>query len=191
MSKTTLKLRDSDYMGQIFNPNVGRFSMFYGVEGITSLYHGDWADPEVEYHGIHADYYDLEDYLWDVYSSRCEEDGKPTSDDEFSAWVKDNADMAYEWFEEYKAGRYIGDYYGIDGVKMYDYSLIPAADNKDRKWDRVRVEYDGKSVEYNDLEEWVYICRSNDPDAPTTQDDEAYAKANPDEVKSYFATMAA
>lgn len=189
---TTLKLRSSDYFRQVIEANCGSYGSFYDIEGITTLYHGDWADPEVEYNGIHANYYDLEDYLWDVYSSSCDGEGKPTSDDDFAIWVKDNADMVYEWFETYKEARYIGDFYGIEAIKMYDYSLLPAPSNESRKWENVRVECDGVSTEYNDLLELLYIYISNDPDSPVVIDDEEYAKyakSHPDEMTGYFASL--
>ena len=37
---------------------------WYGIEGITFLYHGEWADPEIEYKGHIFNSQDIEDAFY-------------------------------------------------------------------------------------------------------------------------------
>ena len=64
-----------------------------GVKGTTFISHGEWADSEIWYKGEEINSSELEDYLWDVYSEQCEEEGKKPTYGEY-----DN--LPTEWFEE-------------------------------------------------------------------------------------------
>ena len=178
---------------------------YRGIKGITMVSHGQ-NDPELFYKSIRADYYDLEDYLWDVYKERCEESGTTPSDDGFDTWVRDHASIAYDWFEDYKVSCRIGDYHGIEGVAMYDYSFTApsredtangilyegtddSGKSRYRDYSNVQVECNGVSEDYFDVEEWLAPqCGTSDGynyrhDAGAL---DAFAKANPDIVKFYF-----
>ena len=38
---------------------------WYGIEGITFLYHGEWADPEIEYKGHIFNSWDIENAFYE------------------------------------------------------------------------------------------------------------------------------
>ena len=62
---------------------------FYGIYGIRLIWHGDWSDPELIWHKKSFNYYDLENYLWEVYN----EDEQQI---DFDIWVKNNSYLARE-----------------------------------------------------------------------------------------------
>ena len=178
---------------------------YRGVKDVTMVSHGQ-SDPELFYKGIRADYYDLEDYLWEVYKERCEETGAKPDDDAFDSWVRDNVDTVYGWFEDYKESCRIGDYHGIEGVAMYDYSFTPSSHedfdrgvlyegtdesgkSRFRNYSNVQVECNGVSEDYFDVEEWL-ASQCEDADGYNYRHDigalDAFAKENPDIVKFYF-----
>ena len=75
---------------------------FYGIRGIRVLWHGDWADPELLWHGMIFNYYALEDALWGVYEEEHKKPGDTGVDatyDDFAAWVKKNASRAREFLQ--------------------------------------------------------------------------------------------
>ena len=64
-------------------------SGYMGIDDVKFISHGEWADPELEYDGAVANYWDVEDYLIDL----AKEEGVNTDDDdEYSKWVIKNAD---------------------------------------------------------------------------------------------------
>lgn len=65
---------------------------FYGIYGIQFIYHGDWADPELKWHGKSFNYYEIEAPLWETYKEDCE---NPNEDD-FATWIKKNAYLVRE-----------------------------------------------------------------------------------------------
>lgn len=46
---------------------------WHGVEGTRVIWHGEWADYEVEYNGELLNGNQLDDYAWDVFKAECEE----------------------------------------------------------------------------------------------------------------------
>lgn len=74
---------------------------FYGIYGIEFVYHGDWSDPEIIWHGKSFDYFDVENPMWEVFSEECEEKLVPVSDreDMFPGWVKSHASLAREYLQ--------------------------------------------------------------------------------------------
>lgn len=75
------------------------FGWFYGIYGIEMIPHGEWADPELVWHGKSFNYYDVEDSLWFEYKEFCHENGKTPNDDDFEKWVKKNAYLAREYLQ--------------------------------------------------------------------------------------------
>ena len=72
---------------------------FYGIYGIKLIWHGEWADPELVWHGKSFNYYDIEMPLWNDYVADCEYFGNVPNDDDFSLWVKNNARLAREYLQ--------------------------------------------------------------------------------------------
>lgn len=64
-------------------------SYFYGIYGIRFIWHGEWSDPEIIWHGKSFNYYDLENTLYSYY----QEEQNPL---DFEIWVKKNAALARE-----------------------------------------------------------------------------------------------
>lgn len=64
-------------------------SYFYGIYGIRFVWHGEWSDPELIWHGKSFNYYDVENTLYSYYS----EEKSPL---DFEIWVKKNAYLARE-----------------------------------------------------------------------------------------------
>lgn len=66
---------------------------FYGIYDIQFIWHGEWADPELIWHGKSFNYYDLENALYCDFK----EEHPNGSDDDFAVWVKKNAYIAREY----------------------------------------------------------------------------------------------
>lgn len=88
---------------------------FYGIRGIEFIYHGDWADPELVWHGRSFNYYDIEMPLWEAYTeeSRFVYHTDP-DENAFPAWVKKNAYLAREYLQNL-----------LDNKCFYGGQLIP------------------------------------------------------------------
>ena len=64
---------------------------WYGVPGIRMIWHGEWNDPELECDGYVANYWDVEDTMYEY----AKEDGiDADNDDAFAQYVRDHADDA-------------------------------------------------------------------------------------------------
>ena len=60
---------------------------FYGIYGIRFICHGEWANPELIWHGHTFDYYDVETPLYETFREECDDD------DMFPVWVKQHASL--------------------------------------------------------------------------------------------------
>lgn len=64
---------------------------WYGVPGIRMIWHGEWNDPELECDGYVANYWDVENTMYEY----AKEDGVDAdNDDAFAQYVRDHADDA-------------------------------------------------------------------------------------------------
>lgn len=72
---------------------------WYGIPDIGFIYHGDWADPEIEYDGETLNSCIVEDSMWSMYTEDCEEMGKESNIDEFTTYMKEHADDVYYLIE--------------------------------------------------------------------------------------------
>ena len=70
---------------------------FYGIYGIQFIWHGEWNDPELIWHGQSINYFDIEIPLWDYYNEECEEAGIEPDPEAFGDWVKKHAYLAREY----------------------------------------------------------------------------------------------
>lgn len=76
----------------------GKDNNWYGVPGIRMIWHGEWADPELECDGYVANYYDVENYLYE----NAKDDGIDVeNDDVFAEYVREHADDAKWMISEY------------------------------------------------------------------------------------------
>lgn len=67
---------------------------WYGIEGIGFVWHGQWADPEIEYNGKRINSYIVEETMWE----RFKEDGF-CNEDLFSNYMLEHADEVIELIE--------------------------------------------------------------------------------------------
>ena len=56
-----------------------------GVPGTRFIWHGEWADPEIEYKGHLINANDVDDYFYEVYKEEMEEYGYDMSFDDWMA----------------------------------------------------------------------------------------------------------
>ena len=60
-----------------------------GCQRIKMIWHGEWSDPELEYNGSIANYWDVEDWC----AEACREEGvNPNDKNAFANWIKQNED---------------------------------------------------------------------------------------------------
>lgn len=69
---------------------------FYGIRGIHFVYHGEWADPELIWHGKSFNYFDVENSLWELFQEDCKENKIQIDENIFPKWVKKNAYLSRE-----------------------------------------------------------------------------------------------
>lgn len=75
-----------------------------GVKGVTMIWHGEWADPELVYKGCYANYWAVEDSLFEMYKIECLTSKAYVLDDnqsEFNRFCQDYAEQVYELIEFY------------------------------------------------------------------------------------------
>lgn len=69
-----------------------------GVPGVTMIWHGEWADPELEYEGRIANYWDIEDAMYEW----ATEDGvNVDSDEDFNKYCQEHDYDVYALFDNY------------------------------------------------------------------------------------------
>lgn len=76
-----------------------------GVPNVRMTWHGEYSDPELEYNGIVANYYDIEDTLYEDFKKETgykTPDDEEETDDMFDNWLSDNKYRVYELFDSYK-----------------------------------------------------------------------------------------
>ncbi|MBO7734834.1 MAG: hypothetical protein J6S67_19900 [Methanobrevibacter sp.] len=66
-----------------------------GEEKIDMIWHGEWADPELEYKDHTFNYWDIEDALWEMFleetGHKDSESNDPSVEIEFNKYIQDNA----------------------------------------------------------------------------------------------------
>ena len=75
---------------------------WYGIEKVGFVWHGAWADPEIEYEGQRIGAPIVEDTMWERFREECEEEGKSADDyiDYFNEhYMREHADDVYELIE--------------------------------------------------------------------------------------------
>lgn len=69
---------------------------YCGIEGVTSIWHGEWSDPEIGYNGYAFNEPLFTDGLYSIFH---EETGKDDVD-EFAKWLKVNSYLLLEILDE-------------------------------------------------------------------------------------------
>lgn len=68
-------------------PHTNSRETYRGVPGTIYVWHGEWADPTIIYKDQEINYWDIEDYMWDIYKEDCEENGEHPTEDGFEDWL--------------------------------------------------------------------------------------------------------
>lgn len=71
--------------------------LWMGIKGFRFVYHGDWSDPEVVWHGHVMNAHALEDAMWELYEERCKEEEVKTTEDGFVQFCKDEVECLREF----------------------------------------------------------------------------------------------
>ena len=69
---------------------------WYGIEDIGFVWHGEWADPEVEYKGKRCNCNIIEDAMWERFK---EDYPNAHNENEFVEYMRNNKDEVYELCE--------------------------------------------------------------------------------------------
>lgn len=91
---------ENPYRSFVRNPEgtVKKRNDWRGVPGVKMIWHGEWADPELEYDGMTVNYYDVEESLYEY----AKELGINADDDyEFNEWLQSNPDTVYNEISEF------------------------------------------------------------------------------------------
>lgn len=65
---------------------------WYGIKKIGFVWHGEWADPEIEYKGKRCSCYEVEDTMW----GQFRDDYPDANENDFEKYMKDNEDEVIE-----------------------------------------------------------------------------------------------
>ena len=65
---------------------------WYGIEGIGFVWHGEWADPEIEYKGKRFSCFIVEDTMWERFRQECPE----ANEDKFDEYMWEKANDVIE-----------------------------------------------------------------------------------------------
>lgn len=72
-------------------------SNFLGLDDVTYINNGNWADPQIKYKGYILNYYDLEEGLQQSYNADIESENKEISFDEY---LKENIGVVYSELDD-------------------------------------------------------------------------------------------
>lgn len=75
----------------------GLLKPWYGLSMIGFIYHGDYADPELEYKGACFNIHAIEDALYDSFTDGCEAEGVNPTEEGFTDYIKANSELVYEY----------------------------------------------------------------------------------------------
>lgn len=76
-------------------------STFYDIPDTEFIWHGEWADPEIEYKGELVNYYAIEDSLYDFFRDEYKDvyGSGEVDGSKFEEWLSMNHALAYELLE--------------------------------------------------------------------------------------------
>ncbi len=71
--------------------------LWMGIRGFRFVWHGEWSDPEIVWHGYAMNIHDVEDAMWDLYREQCKEEGTEETDEDFVRFCKANVESMREY----------------------------------------------------------------------------------------------
>lgn len=75
----------------------GLIKPWYGLSQIGFRYHGDYADPELEYKECCFNVHAIEDALYDDFAYSCVENNVKPTEKGFAEYIKANSESVYEY----------------------------------------------------------------------------------------------
>ncbi len=75
----------------------GLLKPWYGLPKIGFIYHGDYADPELEYKEFRFNVHAIEDALYSDFVYRCTVNNAKPTEEGFAKYIKANAESVYEY----------------------------------------------------------------------------------------------
>ena len=104
LNESTLKQIVAESVKKVLKEMEGNPNYFRGVDGIEMHYHGSTADPELSYNGKRANYWTIEDAMWDWYKEECKSRGvvADENDDEgFNRFCQEHKQDIIEYINQF------------------------------------------------------------------------------------------
>ena len=76
--------------------------LWYGIEGIHLIWHGEWSDPELLYKGKLFNYWDIDEGMYSIFQ---EETGLNDTD-EYNEWMTNNKETVINYLDDVIFGGY-------------------------------------------------------------------------------------
>ena len=74
--------------------------MYRGIGDVYILWHGEWADPELEYNGMVVNYHYVEDAMYSNFRYECEASRTDHHMISFTRYCMDRADIVKQLIED-------------------------------------------------------------------------------------------
>lgn len=74
--------------------------MYRGIGDVYILWHGEWADPELEYNGMVANYHYVEDAMYSNFRYECEASRTDHNTISFTRYCMDRVDIIKQLIED-------------------------------------------------------------------------------------------
>ena len=91
--------RDFKVVNDVATFPMKEYPNWYGIEDIGFIWHGEWADPEIEYKGHIINSHIIEDTMWERFKEECEELGISANAFYFDTYMGEQAEDVYELLE--------------------------------------------------------------------------------------------
>jgi hypothetical protein len=84
-------------INNVMKKNKSPWPLWMDIYGFRFVYHGDWADPEIVWHGYAMSTWYVEEPMWECYCEECNEQGIEQTDEGFSAYCKKNVEQLRDY----------------------------------------------------------------------------------------------
>ena len=79
------------------NKTKSPWPLWMGIHGFRFVHHGDWADPEIIWHGHAMNIHAVEDPMWEIYAERCRETGAEATEERFVRFCRSERHLLSEY----------------------------------------------------------------------------------------------
>lgn len=153
--------------------NEAKRSLWCGIPDVYMIWHGQWADPEVEYNGYRCSEWDIQDSMFQYMKEKIadgENWGDPNNDDDFCKFCKAHAASVKQDIIEF-AGGDLNESFHInenqDDIQVL-FNDLPEADDDYRQAYEEDVEVGDVDPEEEDYYE--YLSRMRDIEVEDLED---------------------